>query len=116
MSNLQPASPLMTSATTVPAAATARFTNTDASAAMVTAASLAATTRGRIGTNAKVVRAVRCDHSLVTERMPSTGSSTPGGSSERPNSWSNHRSPGPASTSCAVTNVTADRPMMISSQ
>lgn len=72
----------MADATSVPTAARARLASTEASAASTTAKSFAATTRSRRGTRAYVVRAVRWDHSLVIDRMPSTGSSTPIGSSE----------------------------------
>ena len=46
------------------------------SASGTPATTLAAITRSRRGTSENVVSAVRCDHSLVTARMPSTGSST----------------------------------------
>ena len=45
-----------------------------ASASTTAASTLAAITRSRSGTSANVVSPVRCDHSLVTSRMPSTGS------------------------------------------
>lgn len=54
-----------------------RLGRTDRMETRTLAASLAAMTRWRSGTSAKVVRAVRWDHSLVTERMPSTGSRIP---------------------------------------
>lgn len=81
-SSCQVPAPPMAEATSVPTAARARLASTEASAATMTATSLAVTTRSRRGTRAYVVRAVRCDHSLVIERMPSTGNSTPTGSSE----------------------------------
>ena len=43
------------------------------------AMNLAATTRTRLGSSVNVTRPVRCDHSLVIARMPSTGSRKPCG-------------------------------------
>ena len=60
-------------------AARPRTSTTNATPVMTTAVSLAETMRRLLGSRVNVTRPVRCDHSLVTARMPSTGSRKPCG-------------------------------------
>src|SRR5690606_28523153 len=71
----QPPSPPAAIATRLAAAAITTLAATEATAITTPAANLATSTRPRTGTSVKVVCAVRCDHSLVTVKMPSTGNS-----------------------------------------
>ena len=100
----------------MPTAATARLTSTEASAASTTAASLATITRSRRGTSANVVSALRCDHSPVMERMPSTGRSSPTGSSDGVKNAVNVWSGASRTNSCTTTITAAIRPIAISNQ
>ena len=63
-------------ATAVPMTATTTHRASATSDRTTLASSLAASTRGRRGTRAKVVIAVRCDHSELTSRIPTIGSRT----------------------------------------
>src|SRR5215216_485524 len=65
--------------TSTPAATTATEIASIATASRRLAISLAPRTRERTGTSAKVIIPVRCDHSEVTSRMPTTGSRTAAG-------------------------------------
>ena len=115
-SYVQAPAPPVARAASVPTAATARLTSTDASAASTTAASLATITRSRRGTSANVVSAVRCDHSPVMERMPSTGSSRPTGSSDGVKKAVNVWSGASRTNNCTTTITAAISPIVISSQ
>ena len=111
-----PAPSMSSMPATLPRAATPSATTTASSPISTTAASLATAIRARFGSRVNVTRPVRCDHSAVTARMPSTGSSRLCGVAVAPTklmkvSWS-----GSAANRNTTTTTTVMMPIDASSQ
>ena len=111
-----PAPSSSTIPTTLPRAATARATTTARKPTRTTATSFAIATRTRLGSRVKVTRPVRCDHSAVTARIPSTGSSRLCGVAVAPTKLMNVRSLGSATNRNTAMTATVMRPIAASSQ
>jgi hypothetical protein len=98
----------------LPTAANSPLAARASTAISTAAASFAVSTRPRSGTSVNVVSAVRWDHSLVTERMPSTGSRTADGNWANVKKSRNFCSSFGAASSKITAVAAAASPMMIS--